>query len=511
MDIYILRDGKEIGPFTEETTQNLLKQGSILMEDFAWHAGLPKWLPLDEVLGATQHEEPTAAPIEEPVEEAPAEKAGTPAKRAGEPATGKQKALLSYLGIHFSSELTKDQAALMVNDAMEDAKNASRLAQWNTDRLRLHPEIFSDEIQAKKESRASRYFDICQAEGEDYFTKVTKAHCQVLVGYLDVKFPDWDANEKESVKNYFFPAIAEKFPQLVKKQWKGKLRYSDGKKVAAEFKRGPAASPVVKRGTSSPLIAIGRGIVFGVIILVMFFFVKNVMNGGGKSPAPDAAKPAAQPAAAPSKPAEPPAPVAAKPEALPPIMQEKTVAAADPAAPVVPAPADPLMAAAAVPAAPVPAQPGNPADPAAAPTAPAADPAAMKPAAPGGFPPDPPFPGATPPAAPAPTPAEPVAPPNPVAPAPAAVAADPAAVQRANLKLTRPFPFQSAYGKMTLPAGTIVKFVARDGNNVRVNYMNTILTVPVASTDLAADAAPPAAVPPPAPVNTPPPAAPAAE
>ena len=50
MDIYILRDGQETGPFTEETTHTLLKQGSIREADYAWHPGLPKWIPLAEVL-----------------------------------------------------------------------------------------------------------------------------------------------------------------------------------------------------------------------------------------------------------------------------------------------------------------------------------------------------------------------------------------------------------------------------------------------------------------------------
>ena len=50
MDIYILRDGKEIGPFSEETTQTLLKQGSVVIGDLAWRPGMEKWVPLHDVL-----------------------------------------------------------------------------------------------------------------------------------------------------------------------------------------------------------------------------------------------------------------------------------------------------------------------------------------------------------------------------------------------------------------------------------------------------------------------------
>src|SRR5688572_24094958 len=50
MEIHILRDGKQIGPFTEETVQSLLKQGNILINDLAWSPGLDGWSPLHAVL-----------------------------------------------------------------------------------------------------------------------------------------------------------------------------------------------------------------------------------------------------------------------------------------------------------------------------------------------------------------------------------------------------------------------------------------------------------------------------
>ncbi len=442
MDIYILRDGKEIGPFSEETTQTLLKQGSIADADYAWHSGLPKWIPLTDVL------QPPAPALETPPPPPPTAELETPLPaaapvadlpKAGESATGKQKALLAYLGIPFSSEISKDQAALLVNDAMEDAKNGARLTQWNTDRLKLHPDLFAAEIQAKKESRASEFFEVCESEGAEYFTKIAKAHCQVLVGYLDVKFPNWD-EDKDAARKYFFPAVAEKFPQLVAKQWKGKLRYATGPKIAAEIgRKRPATGKLRKRGGASalPLAAISRGLVFGALILGMFFFVQKVMNSGGSksaAPAGQAEIPASKPLA--------PLPAAVNPEALPAIEPAKTIAAvapvlpgdppmADPANPAAAAlpgfPPDPLMAA--DPAAPKPAAalPGFPPDPLMA-----ADPAAPKPAAaPAGFPPDPPM--AADPLAPKPDPAAAANPAVAPAPAPAAEPAGPGVAARVNV------------------------------------------------------------------------------
>ena len=212
MDIYILRDGKEIGPFSEETTQTLLKQGSVVIGDLAWCPGMAKWVPLHDVLYPPPP--PPQTPPPHPASEEPARKLDLP---KGEPATAKQKALLSYLGIGFSSEMTKDHASILVNDAMEEPKHTGRLAQWNKERFTLHPDLFASEINERKENRATHFFDLCQGEGAEYFTKLTKAHTQVLIGYLDVKFPNWDAKEDEAAWNYFYPAIAEKFPQLVNK------------------------------------------------------------------------------------------------------------------------------------------------------------------------------------------------------------------------------------------------------------------------------------------------------
>ena len=516
MDIYILRDGSELGPFSEETTQSMLREGSIREVDYAWHHGLPKWLPLTDVLNAAPPALETPPPPPPLAAETPlptlSPAAAAQLPKAGESATEKQKALLGYLGVSFSPELSKDQAAMLINDAMEDAKNAPRLAQWNTDRLKLHPDLFAAEIQAKKESRANDFYEICQAQGAEYFTKITKAHCQVLVGYLDVKFPNWDKDEKEAAEKYFYPAVAEKFPQLVAKPWKGKLRYATGPKVAAELSRQrPPTAKLRKRKTASPVAAVARGLLYGAIMLVMFFSVKGMLTGGGaKPPSPSDPAPAKQAAQT-----LPPIPAPALVEGFPPILPDNTAAPADasaamsdPASPA-PPPADPLMAASGTPAI-LPADPlmaaPTPADPSMA----AADPAAPKPSPLPGFPPDPPATGGSlfnsDPAVPA-TPA-PMA--SSVVPATPAVADPAAAPARTNLKLTRPIEVQLAYGKMKLPVGTPVKLISREGNTLKVNYLNTPLTVTASSTDIG-DAAPapvqaPSAAPAPAPVTAPPPA-----
>lgn len=450
MEIYILREGKEIGPFSEETTQSLLKEGSVFINDLAWSPGMHEWIPLHSVL----YPGPQAAPVRPPPPPPAAVQPMVLPPEDAEPATAKQKAFLSYMGIAFGADLTKDQAALLVNDAMESPSDPARLAKWNDERLRLHPELFAAEIQAKKDNRAKRFFEIAQSEGAEFFHEVTKAHCQVLVGYLDVRFPNWDAKEEEAAWNYFFPAITEKFPQLVNKTAKGRFKYPDGPKVAPELKRAAVVAKPKRKGL--PVMAAVRGLFVGVSILIILAAGYTAYQ---KWSAQQAAEKTAK--AEPKKTAAPATPA---PEELKPAEPEasKPVAAVEP--PTEPPPAAPAES--------VPTMAANP------PPAPAAPDTSNT-----FFDPN------------APTAMAAVAPPS----------TAPVTQLKSNLILTKPTEVQLPFGRAILRVGTPVKLVAQEGTMVRVRYGNDVLLVPITSTDLmepaaatAPAAAAPAAPPPPA-------------
>lgn len=469
MDIYILRDGKEIGPFNEETTKTLLHQGSIAETDYAWHPGLPKWLPLATVLKPVPPPLDTPPPPPtEPHPELPTFASPAQPSAVTEPASEKQRALLHYLGIPGNSALTKDQAALLVTETMEDPKKAGRLAQWNTDRLKLRPDLFAAEVQEQKEARAGEYFEICQTEGAAYFTKITKAHCQVLIGFLDGKFPHWDEDAHTAPKNYFFPAVAEKFPQLIAKAWKGQLPYVHPTPPADE-KRDPQTTGKPRKKKPHPGFppaTIARGAVFAVLAIAMLLFLRELTSSKPPQPAAPAVPPSSPQTELPTAPPAPSPPPAGDPApdqpAAPPL---------DPAAP--------------------PAEPAEPADPAKDPKM-VTDPVAPKPSEPvPGFPPDPLAP-TPPPVASEPPANDPIA--LPPASPPPATPAEPA-VAKNILKLTKPVEVQLAYGKMKLPVGTSVKFLSHDGNIVKVSYLNTVLTIPATSTDYGAAEALPAPAP----------------
>jgi hypothetical protein len=483
MDIFILRDGEEIGPFGKETTQTLLSQGSVAENDLAWRPGMPDWVPLGEIFNSWG--DGSDAPAEGANPAGASAPAADSANVQEEAATSKQKAFLKYLGIETPDTLTKQQAAVHLNDAMEDPALAPRVGKWNEERLRLHPDLFAAEISARRENRANHFFDVCQTEGAEYFPKITKAHCQVLVGFLDVKFPAWDARMENAAKDYFYPAIAEKFPQLIDRQWRGRFHYAEASNAAPEPSRRQARRPtrgMVKK-TVSPVMAIVRGLVAGVVILVALYLGQRlILPWFAKHSVEEKEAVAAIPPAAEQKSVEGKEGGASatqtqntkeagnEDETLGKASKKKKAAS---------------VASASAPAA-IPATAGENASPPGS--------VASVAVQPGNAAADPSMAGA--PAAPVPTaPADPAmaaAPPPPdsgMAPGAAPAAGD-AATAKTNLVLTKPVELQMTYGKIKLPVGTAVKLVSREAAMVKVNYQNTVMMLPASSTDIDSGAAP---------------------
>jgi hypothetical protein len=100
MNIFILTEGKETGPFSEEATQTLIEQGSVAATDLAWVSGMTDWAPLSEILPAWSGSQMAAEPpaiSSEGIEN----DAITGEKPHSDPATAKQTAFLRYLAIDF--------------------------------------------------------------------------------------------------------------------------------------------------------------------------------------------------------------------------------------------------------------------------------------------------------------------------------------------------------------------------------------------------------------------------
>jgi hypothetical protein len=317
MEIYILRNGETAGPYSEEQVHGFLKQGMVGSTDLAWVAGMEQWAELHRVLfpgglapaqippsqteiakrtpipgtvfGKSEAGEAAKRAMESgagrPREAAEPKTAGsmplfTPAEKRGDklaqPATEKQKAFLAFMGVRVEPQVSMEQAGELINQASADSANRERMTLWNVERLRLHPELFAEEIHTQKEQRPAKYLEVVQKNGGAYFQKVTKAHCQVLLNHLDVQHPGWE-QRPEAVKDYFFAAIVEKFPKLVLPAGRGKFAYPQRAGGGGETSgvarkdagKGASRGGAVKRDT--PAKAVLRGAIHGGVLLVLLY------------------------------------------------------------------------------------------------------------------------------------------------------------------------------------------------------------------------------------------------
>jgi hypothetical protein len=51
MNLYIFKDGQQLGPYTLDQARGLFAAGTVQLTDLAWHEGLTDWIPLQRVQG----------------------------------------------------------------------------------------------------------------------------------------------------------------------------------------------------------------------------------------------------------------------------------------------------------------------------------------------------------------------------------------------------------------------------------------------------------------------------
>jgi uncharacterized protein DUF4339 len=69
VNIYIAKDGKQAGPFSDEQIRSMLNGGLISDEDLGWREGIGDWQPIGVLMGAPQPPPlpPRLKPVEHPV------------------------------------------------------------------------------------------------------------------------------------------------------------------------------------------------------------------------------------------------------------------------------------------------------------------------------------------------------------------------------------------------------------------------------------------------------------
>ncbi len=457
MDIFIIREGRQAGPFSEDAVKAFLTEGTARPADLGWIKGMAEWRSLGEVLKLRADEKKGSATTP------PAASNGANGTHEVHvPATDKQKAFLKYLGAEFGENLTKQRAALAVSDALETPKLQPRIRKWHDEKLRLHAGIFQDELDYRRANRTNRYLERIQTEGADVLKDVTKAHVQVLVESLDKKSPGWESDRESALWDFLLPALGSHFPQLVQPAHKATLKVG-GSRVARAATRGMSATagvvpPPRQTGTVGAML---RGVILGVIalggILVGHHYWQKSRSQGELAPAPSPQKkdgPSTESAPVSTKAPKPNDPSPEAPGKLiaankePGGIPEKSEVPGLPALPVQdPAPAPPVSA---DPPAPAPAMNAE------KPVPPA--PADEKPAVP---PPPPDTPAALPPVTP------------PAAPVP-----------RTAVTLTQGIGVMLSNGQVALPTGTVLRYLATEGANVRVSWNNNVFFVPAAATNV---------------------------
>lgn len=456
MQIFIIRDGSQTGPFSEEAVKAFLTEGSVRPTDLGWRKGFQKWTPLVEVLnsksagdGDTADSPPTTG------------LSATSLAAIEAPATAKQKAFLKYLGAEFGENLTKERAALAVSDAIETPRLQIRIRKWHDEKMRLHPDVFQDEADYRRANRAIRYLERVEAEAADVVKDVTKAHVQVIVESLDKRQPDWELEPEAALWSHLLPQIAEHFPQLVLSEGKAKLKHGVEKARARTRGISPGAVPAPPSGGTSTIGALVRGVVLGAAVLGAIWVGHHFWqqsHGDHAAPAPSApATPTPEKTGTPSGGGTASSTPATNPNFnLPPVKEP-------PASP----PENP---------------PSNTPPPSTPPEPPAKPPGTDEPAPA----PAPPMPA--PPAMPPEKPPEP-APPEP-APANPPPATPPPAAPRTSVKLTQGIGVMLANGQVSLPAGTTLRYLGTEGANIRVSWNNNVFFVPAVATDMNTPAAP---------------------
>jgi hypothetical protein len=481
MEIYLLREQKEVGPYGADDVRSWLDNGHVSASELAWAPGLESWVPLQTILDPQLAAEPELQVVPEPQPVAPEPVAQPVAARVIlKPlprASAQQKAFLSYMGVSFPPEITAEEAERLTDETSRDPSLAARKACWEDDRLDLHPDLFAEELKERRANRPGYFHKLVQTEGGDCFTGVTKAHCQVLVGYLDVNHPHWDANLRDAAWHYFFPAIAEKFPQLVHKEWRPKLKYKEGPKVAAELLE--PTEPVLSAAEKARR---GRIISQSIVAVVLLGLV-GAGFGAWRSPSISGAVKAKVSSLGTQFMAivRGDDPEAAKPRPIP-----KKVTLVDTPEPKAPEPTPATAEAPKTASTPEPAAPATGTKP---PEAKPADPAMTagmkpetKPEMKEGMVPG--TDGMAPVAQMKPTeglfdpkanaPAAPAVPPPPGAPG----------TPRNDARLTQPVQVPTKFGVVTLNPGTALRIVSREGAWITLNHMGQPIRVPLSSTDV---------------------------
>ena len=213
--IYVSRDGKVIAEFDDQREiLEALRDGKILMHDYFWCEGMAEWqqlshLNISKAALATDAQKEVLARAGLPFDELTTKaqvSAVLPSAR-DLPATAKQLALLTYLGQAASENLSKQEAADLIDAALRERERADAFGDWNDDKLLLFPEVFADEITQRKRECLDEYNSLWR---KYYARRVSEEQAARIFAYLDGTKPGWTKPRTAMCREHFVPCVEAK-------------------------------------------------------------------------------------------------------------------------------------------------------------------------------------------------------------------------------------------------------------------------------------------------------------
>jgi hypothetical protein len=185
------------------------------------------------------------------------------------PATPKQIAYLSYMGIHGAAHMSKSEASAAIDTLFntEDLKLWETLREkqsdWITDRFILYPDLYAHELQHMLDDELPEVFHpYVRSRVVGASERLTKAKIKEVVYALTQENAQWwQAKNKKEV---FYSRLASTFPHCV-----------DG--------RPPEKKPAMRKQATTPLTTPAKGsgclVVLCAIIIVMVLILVKFTNG----------------------------------------------------------------------------------------------------------------------------------------------------------------------------------------------------------------------------------------
>lgn len=142
------------------------------------------------------------------------------AKKMSRPATPKQIAYLSYMGIRDAPKMSFDEASAAIEDPFTTADQREferlhdRKSRWISDRLVLHPDLYSAEVQVMLDSElpeALHAYTRSRIVGAT--EKLTKAKIRSVISSLQKDSPLWwQAQNRDEI---FYERLTMAYPSCV--------------------------------------------------------------------------------------------------------------------------------------------------------------------------------------------------------------------------------------------------------------------------------------------------------